>query len=144
MRRHTIHNAQANKKVRGWASRLADLISLSHALFYIIFGLEESMLKRHTRAEQLRHIEAWRRSGLTKSLYCQQHRIAPHNFYRWLKIRPMSSDATAPALGAFIPVQRRTPDAGRSETVMLNLPNGCSVSCLPSQLMSVMQALSLC
>ncbi|WP_255557048.1 hypothetical protein [Sodalis sp. dw_96] len=102
------------------------------------------MLKRHTRAEQLRHIEAWRRSGLTKSLYCQQHRIAPHNFYRWLKIRPMSSDVTSPAPGAFIPVQRRTPDAGRNDTVLFNLPNGCSVSCLPAQLMVVMQALSLC
>jgi hypothetical protein len=82
------------------------------------------MLKWHTCTEQLRHIEAWQRSGLTKSLYCQQHRIALHNFYRWLKIRPMSGDVTAPAPSAFIPVRRMTPDAGRSETVMLNLPNG--------------------
>ncbi|XBS68926.1 hypothetical protein ABK905_20590 [Acerihabitans sp. KWT182] len=50
---------------------------------------------------------------------------------------------TTPPVGAFIPIRRLSADSS-GETVTLNLPNGCSVSCLPAQLMNVMQALSLC
>ena len=31
------------------------------------------------------HIEAWRRSGLSQTLYCQKHRLARNVFARWLK-----------------------------------------------------------
>ncbi len=109
----------------------------------ISIGVKSIMEKRHSRTEQLRHIEAWQRSGLSKPQYCQQHHIAVKSLYTWLRKHPLDDDATTPAAGAFIPV-RRMPAGDSSETVTLNLPNGCSVSCFPAQLMGVMQALSLC
>ncbi|TKI02864.1 hypothetical protein FCN80_23640 [Martelella alba] len=65
------------------------------------------------------------------------------NFYHWLKNVNNNTDA-APAASPFIPARCISVDVNRSERVTLNLPNGCSVSCLPTQLRSVMQALSLC
>ncbi|MZH99751.1 hypothetical protein F6X50_08600 [Dickeya dianthicola] len=61
-------------------------------------------------------------------------------FYYWLKHH--HDDATVPA--AFISARRVMPGNNDADTVTLNLPNGCSVSCLPAQLPAVMQALSLC
>ncbi|MGO8846670.1 MAG: IS66 family insertion sequence element accessory protein TnpA [Methylocella sp.] len=29
------------------------------------------------------HIEAWRRSGLSQTLYCRKHRLARNVFARW-------------------------------------------------------------
>ena len=31
------------------------------------------------------HIEAWRRSGLSQTVYCRKHRLARNVFARWLK-----------------------------------------------------------
>nr|CDS57438.1 conserved hypothetical protein [Serratia symbiotica] len=45
---------------------------------------------------------------------------------------------------AFIPARRVMPGNNDVDTVTLNLPNECSVNCLPAQLPAVMQALSLC
>ncbi|WP_420854113.1 IS66 family insertion sequence element accessory protein TnpA [Sodalis ligni] len=101
------------------------------------------MIKRHTRAEQQQHIDAWKLSGLTKQDYCEQQGITLSNFYYWMKNHNNNTD-TAPAASAFIPARRISVDVNRPEAVTLNLPNGCSVSCLPAQLRSVMQALSLC
>ncbi len=39
------------------------------------------MEKRHPRTEQLRHIEAWQRSALSKPQYCQQYHIAVKSLY---------------------------------------------------------------
>jgi hypothetical protein len=110
----------------------------------IPIGVKSIMEKRHSRTEQLRHIEAWQRSGLSKPQYCRQHHIAIKSLYNWLRKHPLNDEATTvPAVSAFMPV-RRMPAGDSRETVTLNLPNGCSVNCLPAQLLSIMQALSLC
>jgi len=108
-----------------------------------ITGVNLIMIKRHTRTEQQQHIDAWQRSGLTKQHYCEQQGITISNFYYWLKNFNNNTDA-APAASPFIPAQCISSGVNRTEAVTLNLPNGCSVSCLPTQLRSVMQALSLC
>lgn len=110
----------------------------------ISIGVKFIMVKRYSRSEQLRHIEAWQRSGLSKPQYCQQHRLAINSFYSWLKKHHISDGVTlTPPVGSFIPIRRLSADSS-SETVTLNLPNGCSVCCLPALLPAVMQALSLC
>jgi|GEM_PF-2516564 hypothetical protein len=91
-------------------------------------------MKRHTRTEQLRHIEAWRRSGLTKPHYCQQQHIAIHNVYSWLKNSKNNHENIATIALAFIPARRIAVENTQPDTVTLNLPNGCSISCLPAQL----------
>ncbi|AUH02156.1 hypothetical protein CWC46_21595 [Prodigiosinella confusarubida] len=66
----------------------------------------------------------------------------PATFYYWL--RHHRNDATVTVPAAFIPARRVLPENNDADTVTLNLPNGCSVRCLPAQLRTVMQALSLC
>nr|WP_072083320.1 hypothetical protein [Yersinia pseudotuberculosis] len=77
---------------------------------------------------------------MSKKYYCRQPDINPATFYYWLKHH--KEDVTVPS--AFIPARRVIPENNDANTVTLNLPNGCSVSCLPAQLSAVMQALSLC
>ncbi|WP_226860663.1 IS66 family insertion sequence element accessory protein TnpA [Dickeya dianthicola] len=108
-----------------------------------ITGVNLIMIKRHTRIEQQQHIDAWQHSRLTKQHYCEQQGITLSNFYYWLKNVNNNTDA-APASSPFIPARCISVDANHAEAVTLNLPNGCSVCCLPAQLRSVMQALSLC
>jgi hypothetical protein len=75
--------------------------------------------------------------------YCEQQGITISNFYYWLKNFNNNTNA-APSASPFIPARCISVDGNRAEAVTLNLPNGCSVSCLPAQLRGVMQALSLC
>lgn len=100
------------------------------------------MAKRHSHRERQQHLDAWQQSGLTKQHYCRQHDLNPATFYYWLKHH--HDDATVAATAAFIPARRVMPGNNDADTVTLNLPNGCSVCCLPAQLRAVMQALSLC
>nr|WP_054878177.1 hypothetical protein [Yersinia similis] len=79
---------------------------------------------------------------MSKKQYCQQHDVNQATFYYWLKHH--QDDTTVAIPPAFIPARRVIPDNNGTEAVTLNLPNGCSVSCLPAQLRAVMQALSLC
>ncbi|MCL2892959.1 IS66 family insertion sequence element accessory protein TnpA [Brenneria tiliae] len=100
------------------------------------------MAKRYSHRERQQHLDAWQQSGLTKQHYCRQHDLNPATFYYWLKHH--HDDATVAAPAAFIPARRVMPGNNDADTVTLNLPNGCSVCCLPAQLRAVMQALSLC
>lgn len=100
------------------------------------------MAKRYSHSERQQHIDAWQQSGLAKQHYCQQHDLNPATFYYWLKHH--HDDAAVAVHTAFIPARRVMPENHNADTVTLNLPNGCSVRCLPAQLPAVMKALSLC
>ena len=100
------------------------------------------MTTRYSHSERQRHLDAWQQSGLSKKQYCRQPDVSQATFYYWLKHH--KEDVTVAVPSAFIPARRVMPDNNGSETVTLNLPNGCSVRCLPTQLRAVMQALSLC
>lgn len=99
------------------------------------------MIKRYSLSQRQQHLDTWQHSGLTKQEYCRQHAITVSAFYYWIKHNNDTTTAVAPA---FIPARRSVSENGSAVAVTLNLPNGCSVSCLPAQLMGVMQALSLC
>lgn len=100
------------------------------------------MTIRYSRGERQHHLDTWQQSGLSKKHYCQLHDLNPATFYYWLKHQKNDASVTMPS--AFIPARRVMPENKGTETVSLSLPNGCSVRCLPSQLRTVMQALSLC
>ncbi len=100
------------------------------------------MTKRYSLSERQQHLDAWQSSGLTKQEYCRQHHITVSAFYYWIKHH--KGEVTATETTAFIPARRVAAENNSTVTVTLNLPNGYSVSCLPTQLMAVMQALSLC
>lgn len=100
------------------------------------------MTKRYSLSERQQHLHAWQLSGLTKKAYCRQHAITISVFYYWIK-HNKNEEATV-AAPAFIPARRVVPQNNQAVAVTLNLPNGCSVSCLPAQLIGVMRALSLC
>ena len=100
------------------------------------------MAKRYSHTERQHHLDAWQQSGMSKKHYCRLHDLNPATFYYWLKHPQDDTTITVPS--AFIPARRVVPENNASEAVTLNLPNGCSVRCLPVQLRAVMQALSLC
>ncbi|HHL2500966.1 TPA: transposase [Yersinia enterocolitica] len=100
------------------------------------------MTIRYSPSERQQHLDTWQQSGLSKKHYCRQHNLNPATFYYWLKHHQVDATVTVPS--AFIPAQRVVPENNNADTVTLNLPNGCSVRCLPAQLRTVMQALSLC
>ncbi|WP_337265078.1 MULTISPECIES: IS66 family insertion sequence element accessory protein TnpA [unclassified Serratia (in: enterobacteria)] len=100
------------------------------------------MAKQYSHSERQQHLDAWQQSGLSKKHYCRLHDLNPATFYYWLKHH--RNDATVSVPAAFIPARRVMPENNDADTVTLNLPNGCSVRCLPAQLRAVMQALSLC
>ncbi|WP_413739753.1 IS66 family insertion sequence element accessory protein TnpA [Sodalis sp. RH14] len=96
------------------------------------------MANRYPLTVQLHHIQAWLLSGLSKQDYCAREKLTLSTFYYWLNKNKF--DAEKSNIGA----------AGRTEllrddpnTVTLHLPNGCSVSCYPGQLATIMQALAL-
>jgi hypothetical protein len=100
------------------------------------------MAKRFSLIERQQHLDAWQRSGLTKQVYCRQHSITISAFYYWIKHNKGGAITTVSP--AFIPTRLVLAENNSADVVILNLPNGCSVSCLPIQLRSVMQTLSLC
>ena len=100
------------------------------------------MTIRYSRSERQQHLDAWQQSGMSKKHYCRLHNLNIATFYYWLKHQQVDATVTVPS--AFIPAQRVTSENNDTDTVTLNLPNGCSVRCLPVQLRAVMQALSLC
>lgn len=100
------------------------------------------MAKRFSLIERQQHLDDWQRSGLTKQAYCRQHAITISVFYYWIK--HIKNEGTTTVSPAFIPARRVVAENNSAAAVTLNLPNGCSIRCLPAQLRSVMQALSLC
>ncbi len=38
---------------------------------------------RHSRQFWIDHVQRWKRSGLSKAAYCEQHKIKPGSFYNW-------------------------------------------------------------
>jgi len=100
------------------------------------------MTIRYSHSERRQHLDAWQQSGLSKKHYCRLHDVNIVTFYYWLKHH--QDDAAVNVPSAFIPARRVVPENNDADTVTLNLPNGCSVRCLPVQLRAVMQALPLC
>lgn len=100
------------------------------------------MANRYPLTVQLNHIQAWLLSGLSKQEYCVQEKLTLSTFYYWLNKNKFAAEK------ADIGPDGRL-DGGNGltrddpNTVTLHLPNGCSVSCYPGQLTTIMHALSL-
>lgn len=100
------------------------------------------MANRYPLAVQLQHIQAWLLSGLSKQEYCLQQNLTLSTFYYWLNKNNFESSKINISPDGVI-TRREEIAKDDPNTITLHLPNGCSVSCYPGQLTSIMQALSL-
>jgi hypothetical protein len=70
----------------------------------------KSLLKRE---DWLRHVSAWRTSGLTQAAYCREHQLNATTFNGWVlrKQTAPSTTATAPLTTVPVVIQSGTPVA---------------------------------
>jgi hypothetical protein len=82
------------------------------------------------------HVDAWRRSGLTRKQYALQHDISFNRLRNW--IQRLAAPATEPD---FIPahIASATP---HETAVMLHLPCGIRLSCPLAMLAEVIQVIT--
>lgn len=66
------------------------------------------MQKRYSREERAAHWQAWKDSGLTQSVYCDQNGLKSSSFKNWGNNRPKAK---------LIPVKLSSPLVGTSVTV---------------------------
>jgi hypothetical protein len=91
-------------------------------------------IQKHTQEEMFGHIEAWKSSGQSQKIYCEQAGLAYTTFQYWAKkYREESSETEITDIPGFIPVEVR-PDPGQDPTVFTNklhflFPNGIQVMC---------------
>ncbi|NDL63591.1 hypothetical protein GRH90_12640 [Enterobacteriales bacterium SAP-6] len=79
---------------------------------------------------------------MSKQEYCMQEKLTLSTFYYWLNKNNFEASQSNVGLDGK-PARRTEVARDDPNTVTLHLPNGCSVSCYPGQLTTVMQALSL-
>ncbi|MFQ6293122.1 IS66 family insertion sequence element accessory protein TnpA [Yersinia enterocolitica] len=150
-----MQRSNAAENLASYTFNLTHKLTVSERWSHIVnsLPLSHSGLSQHnepevkyddavSRSERQHHLDAWQQRGLSKKQYCRQHDVSSATFYYWLKHH--KEDMTVAAPSAFIPAHRVIPENNGAETVTLNIPNGCSVNCLPAQLRAVMRALSLC
>ncbi|MNN93303.1 hypothetical protein D3C81_2117200 [compost metagenome] len=82
------------------------------------------------------HVDAWRRSGLTRRQYALQHNIPFNRFRNWIQRTPTSATGTD-----LIPVRVVCPKHSEA-TVMLHLPGGIQLSCALATLAEVIRVVS--
>lgn len=102
------------------------------------------------RLQQQQHVTDWQASGLTRTQYAQLHQLSPKALTRWVaKWSPVSTAnpvVTPPPTGPeqpFIPATIIPEPCTSTTSVTLKLKR-CSITCLPSQLHTIMGALNLC
>lgn len=69
---------------------------------------------------KLKHVEAWRSSGLTKSAYSRAHGLNSKTFSRWCRLAE-GPEASSPA---FLPVDIKPASSEIKTPIKLNLPTG--------------------
>lgn len=94
-------------------------------------------IQRHTQGEMFDHIEAWKNSGQSQKIYCEQAGLAYTTFQYWAKkYREELSETEITDMPGFIPVKVR-PDSEKGQTGITNqlhflFPNGIQVKCSES------------
>ena len=75
------------------------------------------------QVRHIEHIKAWRASGLTQAVYCQQHGLNAKSFSRWFKTYQLSNQSAKPLI---IPVEIKPTAATMqaTESMWLRLPKG--------------------
>ncbi len=90
------------------------------------------------------HIDVWQSSGLSQQAYCREHGLRPHQFSDWKKKLTASSSHHSLAIGeasaAFVPLQVSRP-AVTDNGLHLRLPNGCELSGIEAQHLSIVTRL---
>ena len=78
--------------------------------------------KKRAQTEWYNHVAQWRKSGLTRTAYCEQHDLKLHALMYWIK----RCDAKSEANGALTLVPARMTSAlSQSElALILECPNG--------------------
>jgi len=68
------------------------------------------------------HVDQWRKTGMSKAMYCQQHDLVYHQMVYW---STKSAAVNAKPAGGFVPVNLGSdvPDVGLS----IRLPNGITI-----------------
>ena len=86
-------------------------------------------LRENDRKAMMALIEQWQKSGLRQKDFYQQHNIAAHVFYYWLKCFRMQQDGKVikqlPKAGSFIQLQPLEIKA--INNVEIRLPNGIRI-----------------
>jgi hypothetical protein len=105
---------------------------------------------RHTVKQQQQHVADWQASGLSRTQYSLLHHLNVKTFCNWVGkwIKVPTSPASQPR---FIPAASAPEEAALSlpkidrhtPAITLNLKR-CSITCLPSQLPTIMAELNLC
>ena len=81
----------------------------------------EVLTKKYVRRpEQLKYIEYWKSSGLSRQAFCHRYHIAQESFDRWLK--PVKADVDRSS--SMISPQTSFSPSMSSFSIELTLPNG--------------------
>lgn len=94
------------------------------------------------RQRWLEHIDAWKQSGQTQKVYCEQHCLGQASFQRWYRICMLEEKSKASTPVTFVPVNVTEPSA-TSLSLLINdkLRLEISAGFDPTTLRQVVQAL---
>lgn len=74
-------------------------------------------MKRRSKSARLAHLQAWRSSGLSKVVYCQDNGIKYATFMSWFKLEDSAVDT---GQGHFLKIERPS----FAKPLIIELPNG--------------------
>ena len=81
-------------------------------------------------AHWAQHINSWKKSTLSQNAYCRSHNLSSSQFSYWKRKLQKDGLQESSTGSAFIPVSFPTHASleERSTTLVLTLPNGCTLS----------------
>ena len=88
---------------------------------------------RRSRQEWQQHIHDQLHSGLSINAYCEQHQLAPSNFYQWRsKLNRCIASTAEPTESDWLAMPAVSPPRfqvdGTRSTITLSLPGGITLS----------------
>lgn len=92
-----------------------------------------------SQAEMFSLISRWQESGVSQIDFCQQHDLAPHRFYYWLKKYKQSGSTSYRS--SFLQVEVETSEFDTSDGIRIQYPNGVIVTVGESVHISRLRAL---
>jgi len=79
-----------------------------------------------SQSEMFSLVSGWQESGLSQIDFCQQHDLAPHRFYYWLK--KYKQNGTTSIRSSFLQVELETQESGTNNEIQIQYPNGVIVT----------------
>jgi hypothetical protein len=93
-----------------------------------------------SQSEMFSLVSRWQESGMSQIDFCQQHDLAPHRFYYWLK-KYKQIGSTTSIRSSFLQVEVETGEPDSSEEIRIEYPNGVIVTVGESVHISRLRAL---